>query len=1324
MPGCPKCGSSMKQRTATRGSRKGQGFWGCSRFPRCKGAINIENKTVQQTNIESQPIMPEEPKEFVPLTDKQKNELGRLRDRLLNLSSRNRSIKLNKLYKSWSFDIARLNQFNIEQPNKIIEGCLQGEQSIPLLPKQTEKSQGEWQRCFDDLSAISKQIDEIYREKGLYDLYIGYPFISGQILETGTVIQAPIFLLPVRLQKIIPQKGQSNWFISIDKEEPIIFNKTLFFALSKMGQYNFNSNIFEENAPIELYGETSFIDWTYNLLNQYGIICSKSDIASDQVIDPLQEFSMKDLPDNIKRGGLTIHQCAVLGHFPQSSSSIQKDYDKLMELGQNELSSLLCFLGEENNQATTTDDSDSINPNTSTGQAVAIEDDKTIDARPEKENFFILSSDSSQDRIIMEVADANTEKLVIWGPPGTGKSQTIVNIISNCLKQNKTVLLVSQKRAALDVVFKRMSDPKHDIGSFAALVHDSYHDRKGLYTRLNSTLENQESQGIEPIDPSEEIERTTRCLQDVAKALNDNSFGIPLGKLYRALGSKENVHAFESLPRWLHANYDDIKRYAIVLNELQQYFVRIGDHEILKNRKSFSKLSNDLQSEFSEMLSKYFKDANVIIAYQITRFQKGQIDLNVLKNYVSGNQDGDNFILTLQKVRSKNNLLDCFTFSFWKNKSKLASMTKDNRQISEGFIKAYYNCLSKIQTARNSKEFFKKLHACIFSSEALESAIKIAEGSFHQFKSFDLLKEQHAGELKQEIDILIGLENENNHNWGTIFEHSILRKWLSILEDKHPILALVRAHKIDGVREKYAHLLNEKSLYAAKILTKSIYDGLRDPKAQKLSQSIKADVSRQRNVKSIRKLNETYISNKIFRNLVPVWLSSPEAVSDVFPLVKGLFDVVIFDEASQCAVENGLPAIYRGKQVVIAGDEKQLPPSHLFELSIDAPEDEDSFASNEPSLLALAKKTPQFKYKMLEWHYRAKYEELINFSNYAFYDGKIKISPNVAPISKDRASAIVWHDVRGYWEERSNPVEAKKVLERLKFLLDDSYTNGKLKSLGIVTFNINQKQLIESLIENEEKGNSEFRELIARNKEEPLDRQLFVKNIENVQGDERDIIIFSVGYAPPAPGERVFQGFGSLSVQGGENRLNVAISRAISSVEIICSIDPEIDLSATSKNLGPIILKDYLCYAKAIANGNLSRANEILRGYSSHTKVRDNSSNLPESPLENEVYEALVALGYRVDCQVGQSGFRIDMAIINPADPTKYALGIECDGAMYHSGISARERDVFRQRFLESRGWKIHRIWSTNWWHSKETELEKIKRIIHYHQPLNLTSVA
>lgn len=1296
----------MVQRIARRGPHKGQSFWGCSSYPKCSGIKNLEENQSEEVVVDIQPQKKTE--KTTPLTDKQKAELCRLRDRLLNLSSRNRSIKLSKLYKMWSFDLSRLNEFDKDLPNKIITACLNSEKDTYLLPKLTEDNEKIWQKCFGDLTAISKQVNAIYREKGLYDLYVGYPFLSGVIDASQTVIQAPIFLIPIKLNKIIPKKGQNNWSISIDKDEPIIFNKTLFFALGKLGKYNFNSNLFDEKAPLELYGETSFIDWAYNLLNEYGIVCRKSDIADDQIIDPLIEFSSKELPESFFNG-LTIHQNAVLGHFPQSSSSVQKDYEKLLEMSQEELVSILPFLDENisedhgNDQATPTSKSTQDNSSEET-QAKIIEDGKTIDDRPESDNYFVLSSDSSQDRIVMEVADSELPKLVIWGPPGTGKSQTIVNIISNCLKKGKTVLLVSQKRAALDVVQDRLALKK--MGDFTAVVHDAFHDKKTLYANINNLLDGAVP-AQRPIDKTDEIGRATKNLQEIIRALNDKTFGISLRDIYQRLGSKVTINRFKPREKWLNKKYDEIIKYSSIFDELQRSYINTESYKMLSARRTFSNLDASALAEIESVLE-VLDNPNVIAAYEIKKFLNNKTDVEALRIKLPKAELGVEFIEIAERLKSFATPTKLFKPSFWRLYSKFSELKKKVQNLCHNLEAQCIPSFEKILDQKSAKHFSNQLRSTNLSNLDLLQAFNLLKDSFHTIRSFDLLAEQHKEEIGDEIKAIAALDATADSSWGKIFEHSILSLWLQKLEDRHPCLSLVMTGKADDIRVKYAELLDEKSEYAAFKLLESVKRTAVDPTAKKLAQSLKADVNRQRNIKTIRKFNESYFADKSFRKLVPVWLSSPEAVSDIFPLVNGLFDVVIFDEASQCTVESGIPAVYRGKQVIIAGDEKQLPPSHFFEVQYENQDEEESFASNEPSLLTLAKKIPEFRYKMLEWHYRSKFEELISFSNHVFYEGKIKIAPNVSLLSQKRESAITWHTIGGYWENRSNIREAEKVLERLKYYL----TNEPERSIGIVTFNITQKQLIETLIDETEINDPEFRDLLARNNSLPIDRQYFVKNIENVQGDERDVIIFSVGYAPTAPGERVYQMFGSLSQKGGENRLNVAISRAISKIEIVCSVDPEKDLSPSGLNAGPKIFKDYLCYAKAIADGNLKRALEVIGEYNLNTKVKDFGINAPESPLENEVFEALQEMGYRVHCQVGQSGFRIDMAIIDPEDNEKYLLGIECDGALYHSSISVRERDVFRQRFLESRGWKIYRVWSTNWWHNKDKEKLKLKSAI------------
>ena len=223
-----------------------------------------------------------------------------------------------------------------------------------------------------------------------------------------------------------------------------------------------------------------------------------------------------------------------------------------------------------------------------------------------------------------------------------------------------------------------------------------------------------------------------------------------------------------------------------------------------------------------------------------------------------------------------------------------------------------------------------------------------------------------------------------------------------------------------------------------------------------------------------------------------------------------------------------------------------------------------------------------------------------------------------------------------------------------------------------------------------------------------LDERVFVKNIENVQGDERDIIIFSIGYAKNEEG-KVYNRFGMLNQYGGENRLNVAVSRAKERIVVVSSIEPE-ELNVTNTaQIGPKLLKSYLKYVRAVSTTNKNEIQSVVQEINENVNTHVQELDLHfDSPFEEQVYNQLRNLGYQVDTQVGMSGYRIDMAIVHPNDSSKYILGIECDGAMYHSSSNAKERDIYRQRFLEDRGWTIERIWSRNWWKTPATEIERI----------------
>ncbi|NHC43134.1 DUF559 domain-containing protein [Bacillus sp. MM2020_1] len=264
------------------------------------------------------------------------------------------------------------------------------------------------------------------------------------------------------------------------------------------------------------------------------------------------------------------------------------------------------------------------------------------------------------------------------------------------------------------------------------------------------------------------------------------------------------------------------------------------------------------------------------------------------------------------------------------------------------------------------------------------------------------------------------------------------------------------------------------------------------------------------------------------------------------------------------------------------------------------------------------------------------------------------------------------------------------------------------KTVGIITFNSKQQTKIQDQIDKQVSEDEEFGSVYNQMLTRDLDERVFIKNIENVQGDERDIILFSIAYAKNEEG-KVYNRFGMLNKKSGEKRLNVAVTRAKEAITVVTSIEPEELNVANTSQMGPKLLKAYLKYVRAVSNSQVDQIKAVVQEVNENVNTHVQEKELHfDSPFEEQVYRQLRNLGYEVTTQVGMSGYRIDMAIVHPNDSSRYILGIECDGAMYHSSANVKERDVYRQRFLESRGWTIERIWSRNWWKNSSAEVERI----------------
>ena len=424
----------------------------------------------------------------------------------------------------------------------------------------------------------------------------------------------------------------------------------------------------------------------------------------------------------------------------------------------------------------------------------------------------------------------------------------------------------------------------------------------------------------------------------------------------------------------------------------------------------------------------------------------------------------------------------------------------------------------------------------------------------------------------------------------------------------------------------------------------------------------------------------------------PCVLMSPLSVAQFIGADFPKFDLVVFDEASQMPTYDAIGAIARGNQLIVVGDSRQLPPTSFFERQKGDEEfNEDDLPEELESILEEAE-AAGIKNLRLDWHYRSRHESLIAFSNRQYYENRLHTFP--AALAEHPRLGVRWCEVPDgvydHGKSRTNRKEAEAVVAKIVQRLRDPQEQNN--SLGVVTFSQAQQGLVEDLLD---AARGEYPEI------EPyfttVSEPVFVKNLETVQGDERDVILFSICYGPDAAGV-IRMNFGPLNNKGGERRLNVAITRARKQLLVFSRLRPEqIDLSRT-RATGVHHLRTFLDFAK---RGQVALAGEISP-----------ATGEVESFFEQSVLDELTTRGWRVDSQVGCSGYRIDLAIHAPDAPGRYILGVECDGANYHSAKSARDRDRLRQAVLEGLGWRLHRVWSTDWWYQRPKEIAKLEEAL------------
>ncbi len=1160
------------------------------------------------------------------VTRELRNTLKSLENRLVNISRKNRLLYIGKPASKTAVD---LYDKSPEYNQQVVDLILGKKASITLcemnLKDNWEADEKKFKKCITLIREVSKEL----RETGQYDLYIGYPYVMGNTYGEDFPVRAPLVLFPVSFEK-----KPDSIVIRRDKTKDVLYNSNLILT-----QYKFlkKADDLPETIMEEIFTDT-FLKDIVEYYNKHDIKVQGESLGA---LEKFEEISYKDFP-KLKNGEYHLVNNAILGRFSVYSTALQKDYRAMGKA--EKLNSLVGEL---------LIDMENIDMFAETTEAEEVKKaEKEVIPFSEQNINYINDLNSSQEKALFSVS--TQDKLVIQGPPGTGKSQTITSLIADAVNKNKTVLMVSQKKAALDVIYSRLGH----LSSFVVMLNDMK-DKNTFYKQLHNIFacnkdSNYDHQNF--VDAAKNIDMLVSSCKFIADTLVDTSingtavldiYNENAGNYWTNVVDKTEMDAYYNLTNRsiLNLDYVTLKKIKTKFEDSSLLSDTLIHIDILTKFKWLSTLKESLNEFDRREMKKAFEEW----ASAQNEFKK----------------------------------LGFFKRAFGKGKRKKALKKA---------MKPYF------RTRKLKGYLYKNPESLVAGCDYYPEYIRTLD----RYVALDKIAKTYAENLYR----ITNATNESHATINAKFFDFVTYFLLNTFEEENRIA-------ITGIANFNSTITNIITQMADKReLTK---DRMKSALSQSFYQEIlmsKRYLEICRQIQSQRKWSIAKFLDRFSFELlsgIKVWLMTPETVSEVLPLRDGLFDILIFDEASQIYIEKGIPSIVRAKKVVIAGDHKQLRPSSLGFGRIDV-EDEEvmeedteaNAALEEESLLDLAR----FKYPsvMLNYHYRAKFEELINFSNYAFYDARLTVSPNT--VEPETPPIEVIKIDNGMWKGRNNKEEAKRVVELIKSFLKDRKNK---ETMGIITFNTNQREAILDEIDRECLKDQEFSNLYKKELERTdngEDIGIFVKNIENVQGDERDHIIFSIGYAKNEEG-KVVRNFGWLNQQGGENRLNVAISRAKRKITIVTSIFPEELVVDDLKNMGPKLFRKYLEYCFAISKKDRETASVILNS------LIDNKAEVEKQEVDaftQDIIDSLAQVNILSEANVGMGNYKVDIAIKNTKGD-KYILGIELDKNLYKEKLDDRERDIFRKQYLECRGWSVYRLWSKDWWRNKSAEIAKIAEL-------------
>ena len=1210
----------------------------------------------------------------------------------------------------------------------------------------------------DDLDTI---LTHLYRsaklaeeENGKSTLYLGVGLLKWFDPKNKDVARfAPILLIPVELTR----KSVNTKFTLRSREEETMINITLLEYLRQEYKLNLSGL---ETLPTD----------------DFGVDVSKVLAIVRNAVLNLQ--------------GWDVLEQTVLGTFSFNKLILWQDISKYSEeiLKSDIVKSLID--GKLSENLVSEDNTD--------------DDLETLSA---SELTLPISTDNSQLKAVRNAHQNKT--FILHGPPGTGKSQTITNIIADALANNKKVLFVAAKKAALDVVHHRLE--KIGLGPFCLELHSNKSKKSDVLRQFERTLETPKY--LSDSDFSHDANRIDERKKELNKMVNELHKKFATGwSLYDSISylekhevkikdvfivnfdvEKTDISTWNNWKDWI-IPFSSVTKKIGQISEHPLRFISIKKHQyenknlvntaineyldLLKHVTDYSQKQDLYLYNISGNIALLKEFENIDLHFTLIDFYFNENQRAILKNWLSQQDQKQN---TEVEINKNFNLgiynLNYQTLSLVWNQSKYSwflpkwlNQRKVKKQLN-GFakskivsenqvdvilyqlneIKSLKDQLSQSQFSEINYLGNKYLNGNLINTAEIEKELtnikniddlakKASIKDIHQWTKRRANDSEFILNVSQNIALFQQFETARQkldlylYEIPTTEELLNIKKNINLLEDwvnynhfkengnvlnLNWFISIFEKDLLDpqNTEEEFENIIHlnyfVKTVYGSEILNgfdANIYESLVN-QYKKLHQEFTELSKNQLIVKLSNQIpnfsqeaiqsSEIGILQRAIRNkgrglslrklfdqipvllpkLKPCMLMSPISVAQYFDVSADHFDLVIFDEASQLPTSEAISALARAKQAIIVGDPKQMPPTSFFASS---KIDEDNMELEDlESILddCLALSIPS---NYLLRHYRSKHESLISFSNTHFYDSKLLTFPSYDDLSKK----VTFKFVGGFYDKgktRTNKFEAESIVTYIKNHLE----TGNKKTLGVVTFSQTQQSLVEDLLQKLFQKHPKLEE-IARYLEEPI----FIKNLENVQGDERDIILFSICYGPDEEG-KVSMNFGPLNRDGGWRRLNVAITRSRFEMKVFSSLKgDQIDLNRT-KSEGVKGLKNFLNYAE---KGSINL-------------IKNQAENQKYS-LVNTIAKHLESNGLEVKHHIGTSEYKVDLGILNPKDPNEYILAILIDGENYYNIKTTNDRELLAPNVLKSLGWNVYRIWTLDWLKNKDEIVAEIKTLI------------